>query len=33
MPFNADALRVYKETYLEKLAIRQQDAEVELIFR
>ena len=33
MPFNADALRVYKESYLEKLAIRHQDAEVELLYR
>lgn len=33
VPFNADALRAYKEGYLAKLSIRELDDEVEFIFR
>ncbi len=33
VPFNADALRTYKDNYLAKLSITYLDEEVEFIFR
>lgn len=33
IPFNADALRAYKDNYLAKLSINELDDEVEFIFR
>ena len=33
IPFNADALRAYKDNYLVKMAVSELDDEVEFIFR